>query len=158
MVRPVSGISDKIKMTLLRLRLLPLLALVLVTLAGCASAPRVSIVAESGANQNASTALDFVVVYDAGLLATLPTDSATWFAQKNTLLGQLGPGIHVVSLEVPPGMMIESVTFPKNTHRATAVFYYANYANPAAQARGSIRTDADVTLRLEAGAVRLSSR
>ena len=79
------------------------------------------------ANDGQATKLDLVFVYDAGLLATLPTTSTAWFQNKNGWMLAAAGGAEVVSLELPPTTSISDVTLPARHRRAIRVLAFAHY-------------------------------
>ena len=99
------------------------------------SVSTVRVAAPPGANLNSATMLDLVFVYNTTSAGMLPKTGPDWFAQKVSLQNGLGPAIDVVSLQVPPAMVIDSVTLPKNAGKAIAVYGFANYQSPDGQAR-----------------------
>jgi hypothetical protein len=138
------------------IRLLCVLGVLSFGMVGCRSAPRVSIIASGGANHDNATRLDFVVVRDTGLLPMIPRDSAAWFARKDAIVSALGKDIRVVSLEVPPHTVVDSVAMPVPANHPASVLYFAAYAGPSSQTSGAFSPDRDVTLHLEADTVVLS--
>ncbi|HUA79889.1 MAG TPA: hypothetical protein VL997_05915 [Dyella sp.] len=129
------------------LKIIVLAALVLM-LAGCsamsnllpwhtktASVSRVRVAAPPGANLNSATMLDLVFVYDTASTGMLPKTGPEWFAQKAALQNGLAGTIDVVSLQVPPAMVIDPVSLPKRASKALVVYGFANYQSPDGQAR-----------------------
>ncbi|TAK90553.1 MAG: hypothetical protein EPO06_08010 [Burkholderiaceae bacterium] len=94
----------------------------------------VRVTADVAANNSTATSLDLVFVYDKTAIATLPKSGAEWFEKKAALLGGLGRQIDVVSLQVPPGVVIEQVALPAQARRAVAVLCFVNFIDPAGQA------------------------
>ncbi|RDS79924.1 hypothetical protein DWU98_15915 [Dyella monticola] len=99
------------------------------------SVTSVRVAAPPGANLNSATMLDLVFVYDTTSAAMLPKTGPDWFAQKTSLQNGLGPAIDVVSLQVPPATVIDTVSLPKRAGKALTVYGFANYQSPDGQAR-----------------------
>jgi len=93
------------------------------------------VAAQPGANMNAATALDIVFVYDQTAVALLPKTGPAWFADKAALQSGLGQSADVVSLQVPPAMLIGAVKLPKRAGKALVVYGFANYLAKDGQAR-----------------------
>jgi|GEM_PF-729064 len=108
----------------------------------------VQVIAESGANQNIATRLDLVFVYDLPSVSLLPKNGVDWFNQKTALMNGLAKSIDVVSLEVPPSMIIKSVKLPDRYKKALGVYSYADYIDAAGQSMGNLTPFETVTIRL----------
>lgn len=100
-----------------------------------ASVSSMRVAAPPGANLNSATMLDLVFVYDTTSAGMLPKTGPEWFAQKASLQNGLGRAIDVVSLQIPPAMVIDPVTLPSRASKALAVYGFANYQSPDGQAR-----------------------
>jgi type VI secretion system protein len=136
-----------------------LFGLLLILLSGgCASAQRFRVIADVDANQNTATRLDLLVVRDTGLVSSLPRNSPDWFAHKDALIARFGTGMEVVSLELPPGTVIDQVPLPRGFRQADTVVYFANYRDADAHSHGTVRLDHKTTLRLTSTTTELSSR
>jgi type VI secretion system protein len=122
-----------------------------VVLAACGTPParveRITVVADSAANQNSATALDIVFVYDRVIVALLPRSGPDWFDRKHELLAGLASGIDVVQVELPPGMMLRPV-LPARHAKAIAVYSFANYIAPEGQLIGNLTPYRDMTIKL----------
>jgi type VI secretion system protein len=136
----------------MRALLIPLFVL-LSALAGCSSAPpktaigSIKIVAETGANQNTATALDIVFVYDTTSASLLPKTGPDWFDKKAALMNGLAKGVDVVSLQIPPAMIVD-VPLPKRYDDAIGVYSFANYIDAAGQPVGNLTPYKKMTIRL----------
>jgi type VI secretion system protein len=93
------------------------------------------VIAQPGANLDSATALDLVFVYDPASTALLPKTGPAWFAQKAALLNGLGRNADVVSLQLPPATVVDSVALPARGSKAIAVLGFANYLAPDGQGR-----------------------
>lgn len=127
--------------------LLRLLAALLLTatLAGCGAVEKVkelvtgeeeypdtnldsiAVVAEAHANQDSSTRLDIVFVYDEKAIAMVPKTAVEWFREREALLRKLPRKMEAVSLQIPPAYILEEVELPKNHDDAISVTVFANY-------------------------------
>ncbi|WP_211472483.1 hypothetical protein [Collimonas humicola] len=128
------------------------LFVLLSTLVGCSTPSKtaidsIQVVAESGANQNTTTALDIVFVYDATSAGLLPKAGPDWFDKKAALINGLAAGIEVVSLQVAPEMIV-NVPLPKRHNDAFGVYSFSNYIAAAGQARGNLTAYKTMTIRL----------
>lgn len=126
---------------------LPLFAvlLMLVLLDGCstlsklwggpekAALQQLKVIALADANQGQATELDLVFIYQEDIAKTLPVDAPTWFTQRSAILAKYAGQLDVVSLEVPPGYVIESVQLPDRHGDALQVQAYANYVPAGGQ-------------------------
>lgn len=100
-----------------------------------ASLKAMRVVAQPGANLDSATRLDLVFVYDSASATLLPKTGPAWFAQKASLLNGLGRNADVVSLQLPPAMVVDRVDLPKRRAKAIAVYGFANYLPPDGQGR-----------------------
>lgn len=98
----------------------------------------VRVAAPPGANLNSAIRLDLVFVYANADVAMLPKTSPDWFAQKAALQNGLGKAMDVVSLQVPPAMVIDPVKLPDKGGKAIAVYVFADYLSKDGQARSDI--------------------
>jgi type VI secretion system protein len=125
-------------------------------LAACSAPPtaleRIQIVAESGANQNAATAIDIVFAYDGTAAGLLPKTGPDWFANKQALMNGLATGVDVVSLQLPPAITA-NVDLPARYRGAVAVNSYANYIDQSGQAVGNLTPYRSMTIRLKPNTV-----
>ncbi len=108
----------------------------------------VRVTADVAANNSTATALDLVFVYDKVAATALRKNGPEWFAQKAALVGSLGTQIDVVSLQVPPGTVIEQVALPARARRAAAVLCFVNFIDPAGQAVADLTRFRRVEIRL----------
>lgn len=111
-------------------------------LAACSAAPKshlrsLDVAAAFDANQNTATALDLVFVYDVAALERLPGAGPQWFEHKAALSGELGNAVDIVTLQIPPGSVLD-VALPSRRDQAIAVFSYANYVDKAGHPRGTL--------------------
>ena len=113
--------------------------------ARCGRAPTIKIIAESNSNANSATAVDFVFIADKAVLPLLDgLTAADYFARKDALQASLVNSIHVVSLEIPPAIILE----PKRVRGCFAgAFIFANYLSPGAH-RLAITSASPAELRL----------
>ncbi len=86
------------------------------------------VVASPDANQATVTRLDIVLVHDVALMPAMPVTAAQWFDQRPALQASAGPGLRVVSLQVPPGSLVPAVKLPPRTARAAGALVYAGFA------------------------------
>ncbi len=98
---------------------------------------QIRVVAEVNANQNSATELDIVFVHEKTSLALLPKTGPEWFAQKAALMAALATSLDVVSLQVPPGTVVDVPMKPSYT-KAVGVIGFANYLSPDGQAAGNL--------------------
>ncbi|HEY9131311.1 MAG TPA: hypothetical protein VIM98_06100 [Dyella sp.] len=98
----------------------------------------VRVAAPPGANLNSAIRLDLVFVYASADVAMLPKTGPDWFAQKMALQNGLGKAMDVVSLQVPPAMVIDPVKLPDKAGKAIAVYAFADYLSKDGQARSDI--------------------
>lgn len=143
-------------------RLLPLLAAAL--LSGCglmdifqslypkSDLARLRIVAEADANQTMATALDLVFIYDKTLIPLLPKSGPEWFAKKKSIVANQPGNYVVVSLEVPPGMVVDA-PLPKRSGQALGVFLFANYLGKEGQFPVNLSTFSSAEIRLKANSI-----
>lgn len=143
-------------------RLLPLLAAAL--LSGCglmdifqslypkSDLAQLRIVAEADANQTMATALDLVFVYDKTLIPLLPKSGPEWFAKKKSIVANQPGSYVVVSLEVPPGMVVDA-PLPKRSGQALGVFLFANYLGKEGQFPVNLSIFSSAEIRLKANSI-----
>lgn len=143
-------------------RLLPLLAAAL--LSGCglmdifqslypkSDLAQLRIVAEADANQTMATALDLVFIYDKTLIPLLPKSGPEWFAKKKSIVANQPGNYVVVSLEVPPGMVVDA-PLPKRSGQALGVFLFANYLGKEGQFPVNLSTFSSAEIRLKANSI-----
>jgi uncharacterized protein YceK len=98
-----------------------------------ATLQQLKVIALADANQGQATELDLVFIYQEDIAKTLPGDAPAWFAKRSAILAKYAGDLEVVSLEVPPGYVIESVTLPKRHGDALQVQAYANYVPATGQ-------------------------
>lgn len=121
-------------------RLVTTLVALTVSLSGCAlffvpgtDLLSIRVISQPQANRNTATALDVVLVYRKDLLPQLPDNAPDWFQQRNALIGKYQPQLEVISLELPPGDLIEELQLSQRQMQARGVVLYANYLAPQAQ-------------------------
>ncbi len=114
---------------------------------------QVEVSADADANQVSATAVDLVFFHDRAAVAAAPKTGPEWFAQKSTLLSQLGPTIDVVSLQVPPGTALSAVALPSRHRRAVAVQLYANYIAPDGQPALNLSSFRHAIVRLRSSTI-----
>ena len=146
-----SKITKAVPHSIMRAYLISLLVFLSI-LAGCSTSPKtaidsIQIVAENGAHQNTATAIDIVFVYDSGSIALLPTTAGAWFEKKNALISGLANDIDFVSLQVPPGSIV-NVALPKRHKDAIAVYSFSNYIDTAGQSAANLTSIKKITIRL----------
>lgn len=110
------------------------------------------IVAEVDANQTMATALDLVFVYDKTLIPLLPKSGPEWFAKKKSIVANQPASFVVVSLEVPPGMVMNA-PLPKRSSQAWGVFLFANYLGKEGQFPVSLGSFTSAEIRLKSQGV-----
>jgi hypothetical protein len=108
----------------------------------------IEVSAEAQANRSSSTAIDFLFVYEPGVLPLLPADAGTWFLQREGLRNTLGGTVDVVSVEVPPPYRSAQVQMPARFRHAIRVMAYANYLPRAGQAPIDMTAYRHVILKL----------
>lgn len=118
---------------------------------------QVRIVAEANANGDAATAIDLVFVYDPAVAQALPLSGPDWFARRSALRDGLGNALDVVSLQLPPGTVVEPELPGRHGH-AIAVYGYADYRASAGQARMNLTAYTRVELQLGPASVAISGR
>jgi len=138
------------------------LFVLLSTLVGCSTASKtavgsIQVVVENGANQNTTTALDIVFVYDTTSAGLLPKTGPDWFDKKAALLNGLATGIDVVSLQAAPGTIV-NVLLPKRHNDAIGVYSFSNYIDAAGLTRGNLTAYKKMTIRLTPDNVVYSGR
>lgn len=123
-------------------------------LCACSSTPKtkvksIQVTAETGANQNTSTALDIVFVYDTNAASMLPQTGPDWFDKKAALTGGLATSIDVVPLQIPPATTF-TVPLPARHAKAIGVYSFPNYLSAAGQPRANLTPYKQPTIRLTA--------
>ncbi len=96
------------------------------------------LVALPDANDQSSTAVDLVFIYSSHAAILLPSDAGEWFAARDALKSILGFQADLVSLEIPPGDIVEEVVLPGRYRSAIDVVVYANYLSQRGQQRVSV--------------------
>ncbi len=110
------------------------------------------IVAATDANQTMATALDLVFVYDKTLIPLLPKSGPEWFAKKKSIVANQPGKFVVVSLEVPPGMVLDA-PLPKRSGQALGVFLFANYLGKDGQFPVNLTAFNSAEIRLKAQSI-----
>ncbi|MET0254498.1 MAG: hypothetical protein ABWZ85_10570 [Luteibacter sp.] len=95
----------------------------------------VRVAAQPGANLDSATRIDLAFVYTSEGVGLMPKTSPEWFGQKASVVSGLGASLDVVSMGVPPAMLLTSLKLPSRHGKAVAVYAYARYVAPAGQAR-----------------------
>ncbi|QNM95341.1 hypothetical protein [Chitinimonas koreensis] len=106
------------------------------------------VIAEPDANQDSATRLDLVLVYDAKAEELLPKTAPEWFDQKRALLDGVGSRLGVVSLELPPGTVVDPVALPDGYRKALAARVYAGYQAKSGQHPIALTAIRNAVLRL----------
>ncbi len=114
---------------------------------------QVQISAQNDANAGSATAVDIVLIYDHHLTALLPNNSQAWFANKSALLTNLGHGIKVVSLQIPPSTASTAIALPQDVSRAIRIVSYANYLASNAETIGNLSASKCVHIVLQQNSV-----
>ncbi|WP_299195572.1 hypothetical protein [uncultured Amphritea sp.] len=96
------------------------------------------IVALPEANDQSSTAVDLVFIYSSRAATLLPKETGEWFAARDGLKSILGLQADLVSLEIPPGDIVEAVALPERHRSAIDVVVYSNYLSKRGQQRVSV--------------------
>ena len=89
-----------------------------------------SITVESDLNSNMDTpvAIDLLFIKDDSVTPLLTDlNGPTWFADKYALLKRYEKQIEVVSLEVVPLSLIQSLELPKDKKKAKSILMFTNY-------------------------------
>lgn len=146
----------------------PMLLLMLVV-AGCSLVAKVipglsdtvalkslKVVATPDANADSAVALDLVFIYDKDAEAQLPKTAPEWFADRAALQNGLGKAADVVSLQLPPATLVESVKLPDRHGKAVAVYAYARYLSGSGQGRCDLSGFKHPVLWLQAATVRIT--
>jgi type VI secretion system protein len=107
------------------------------------------IVAEPDANQYAAAAVDLVFVYDKTLIPLLPKSGPEWFAKKKSIIANQPGNFVVVSLEVPPGMIVDA-PLPKKSGQPMGAFLFANYIGKDGQFPVNLTSFTAAEIRLKA--------
>ncbi len=110
------------------------------------------IVAEPDANQGTATALDLVYVYNKDALPLLPQGGPEWFAKKKSIVANQPGNFVVVSLEIPPGMIVQA-PLPKRSAQAVGAFLYANYLGKDGQFPINLSAFTAAEVRLKAQSI-----
>jgi len=85
------------------------------------------------ANDDSPIAVDFIAVNDIDLLAKLSGLTAKqWFASRDQYQRDFRQYLHVWGLELVPGQLIESSTFPLDGKPSVGLVAFANYQSPGA--------------------------
>ncbi|MHA6194621.1 type VI secretion protein [Pseudomonas wadenswilerensis] len=83
------------------------------------------------ANDDSPIAVDFIAVNDVDLLAKLSGLTAKqWFATRDQYQRDFRQYLHVWGLELVPGQLIESSTFPLDGKPSVGLLAFANYQSP----------------------------
>lgn len=143
----------------------------LLTLAGCGAIAKLMpghvpttrlsslrVAAPPGANLNSAVALDVVFVYNATATAMLPKTAPEWFSQKTALMTGLGRNVDVVSLQIPPATVVDTVRLPDRAGKAIGVYTFANYQSKDGQARGDITTNRHAVIWLAASQIAVTEQ
>lgn len=110
------------------------------------------IVAEPDANQTMATAVDLVFVYDKTLIPLLPKSGPEWFAKKKSIIANQPGNFVVVSLEVPPGMVVDA-PLPKRSGQPLGAFLFANYLGKDGQFPVNLTAFTGAEIRLKAQSI-----
>lgn len=110
------------------------------------------IVAAADANQGMATAIDLVFVYDKSLIPLLPKSGPEWFDKKKSIVANQPANFVVVSLEVPPGMIVEA-PLPKRSGQPMGAFLYANYLGRDGQFPINLTSFTAAEIRLKAQSI-----
>lgn len=94
---------------------------------------RLQVVATEGANQNTSTLLSVVVVYDRRALEVLPRSASDWAGMQRSLASVFGSGIAVYEVQVLPNNPLIEIALPGAASRAVAIVTYAHYLSAEGQ-------------------------
>ncbi|MDG9883459.1 type VI secretion protein [Pseudomonas putida CSV86] len=85
------------------------------------------------ANDDSPIAVDFIAVNDNDLLAKLSGLTAKqWFATRDQYQRDFRQYLYVWGLELVPGQLIESSTFPLDGKPSVGLVAFANYQSPGA--------------------------
>lgn len=117
-----------------------------------ASLKQLQVIAEADANQTTATALDLVFVYDKTAIPLLPKSGPEWFSKKKSIVASQPGNFDVVSLEVPPGMIIDA-PLPKRSNRSVGAFIFANYLSRDGQFPVNLTTYTSAEIHLKAMAI-----
>ncbi len=85
------------------------------------------------ANDDSPIAVDFIAVNDIDLLTKLSGLTAKqWFATRDQYQRDFRQYLYVWGMELVPGQLIESSTFPLDGKPALGILAFANYQSPGA--------------------------
>ncbi|MCU1725200.1 MULTISPECIES: type VI secretion protein [Pseudomonas] len=85
------------------------------------------------ANDDSPIAVDFVAANDVDLLGKLSGLTAKqWFATREQYQRDFRQYLHVWGMELVPGQLIESSTFPLDGKPSVGLLVFANYQSPGA--------------------------
>lgn len=99
---------------------------------------RLQIVSQPNANQTSTTTMDLLFIYNEHARSSLPDDATAWFATRRQRITDLAADIDLLSLDVPPGHIVDEVKLPNRHRSAVDVVVYANYLSKKGQKRLSI--------------------
>lgn len=88
--------------------------------------------ADTDANNTSGTNIDFLFVFDAGIVSSLPATSPEWFANRSLLINNHGKNMVVSSIGIAPGTT-ETLVLPSGYKDARDVIAYADYIPVAGQ-------------------------
>lgn len=112
------------------------LALVaLIFLESCAnplSIQEIEVIAESNANSNSATRIEFLFLLDASLIDSLPASTSEWCANRDLLILNYSDNLLVSTIALAPDTR-ENLVLPQGHRRAEAVIVYADYILPSGQ-------------------------
>jgi type VI secretion system protein len=94
---------------------------------------KLCVTTDAGANGDSATRLDIVVAWDAATLAKLPSTAPAWFARRQAIRDGAPTLLSVISLELPPSLIVWPVALPPAVGKAVAVRAYADYRDPRGQ-------------------------
>lgn len=99
------------------------------------------------ANDDSPIAVDFVAANDMDLLGKLSGLTAKqWFANRDQYRRDFRQYLYVWGLELVPGQLIESTTFPLDGKPSVGLLVFANYQSPGAH---RLRLEDQRTIRLK---------
>ena len=128
-----------------------------VFLSGCSrqNTPYIELVALPEANNNATTPVELVFVYDDSIAEQLKAVTASeWFQQRNAMIAAYGNKMQVQGFELVPTFDIAPVTLPDISAEAVGIFVFARLPNS-----GSDKLDIShlESVRITIGAHRISA-